>query len=146
LEYTPVGPRFSNAVLQALLVKLTHPPPNAKRRLMIIGTTNNFSAVESMEFRKVFKAVYEVPQVESGEEVKRVLRDTNTVVDDTQLGAIISCVHYPIGIQQLLMVIQLAVRFGNGQLTHENFAGALHNFNLDSPALLSSGLNTDFNF
>eukprot|EP00951_Prasinocladus_malaysianus_P013923 scaffold105954_cov44-Prasinocladus_malaysianus.AAC.1 len=40
LEYVPIGPRFSNAVLQTLLVLIKRNPPPG-RKLMIIGTTSN---------------------------------------------------------------------------------------------------------
>ena len=39
LEYVAIVPRFSNAVLQTLLVLLKKPPPPG-RRLFIIGTTS----------------------------------------------------------------------------------------------------------
>ena len=40
LEFVHIGPRFSNAVLQALLVLIKKKPPNADRKLLIIGTTS----------------------------------------------------------------------------------------------------------
>ncbi|KAG7280616.1 hypothetical protein CRUP_023235 [Coryphaenoides rupestris] len=39
LDFVPIGPRFSNLVLQALLVLLKKPPPKG-RKLLIIGTTS----------------------------------------------------------------------------------------------------------
>jgi vesicle-fusing ATPase len=38
LEYVAIGPRFSNAVLQTLLVLLKKQPP-AGRKLFVVGTT-----------------------------------------------------------------------------------------------------------
>jgi vesicle-fusing ATPase len=40
IEYIDIGPRFSNAVLQALLVLIKKQPP-MDRKLMIIGTTSS---------------------------------------------------------------------------------------------------------
>jgi len=40
IEFIHIGPRFSNAVLQALLVLIKKRPPNPERKLMIIGTTS----------------------------------------------------------------------------------------------------------
>ena len=39
LEYVAIGPRFSNAVLQTLLVLLKKQPP-ANRKLCVVGTTS----------------------------------------------------------------------------------------------------------
>uniref|UniRef100_A0A061RL63 Vesicle-fusing ATPase n=1 Tax=Tetraselmis sp. GSL018 TaxID=582737 RepID=A0A061RL63_9CHLO len=48
LEYVSIGPRFSNAVLQALLVLVKRQPPPG-RRLMVIGTTSNGDVLSSMD-------------------------------------------------------------------------------------------------
>ena len=40
LEYAAIGPHFSNAILQTLLVLLKRPPPPG-RRLLVFGTTSN---------------------------------------------------------------------------------------------------------
>jgi len=45
LEYVPIGPRFSNTVLQALLVLFKKRPPH-NRKLLIIGTTSNYSILK----------------------------------------------------------------------------------------------------
>lgn len=47
MDFTPIGPRFSNAVLQALLVLVEKTPAKDDRRLLIIATTSEF------EFMKV---------------------------------------------------------------------------------------------
>jgi vesicle-fusing ATPase len=40
IEFIHIGPRFSNAILQTLLVLIKKKPPNTDRKLMIIGTTS----------------------------------------------------------------------------------------------------------
>lgn len=40
IEFIHIGPRFSNSILQALLVLVKKKPPNHERKLMIIGTTS----------------------------------------------------------------------------------------------------------
>jgi vesicle-fusing ATPase len=39
-DYVPIGPRFSNAVLQTLLVLLKRQPPPGKK-LLILGTSSS---------------------------------------------------------------------------------------------------------
>lgn len=40
IEYIKIGPRFSNLVLQTLLVYIKKNPPSRDRKILIIGTTN----------------------------------------------------------------------------------------------------------
>jgi vesicle-fusing ATPase len=53
LEYVAVGPRFSQAVLQTLLVLVNRIPPAANRKLLIIGTSSRASLLESLEITQV---------------------------------------------------------------------------------------------
>ena len=46
IEYVHLGPRFSNPVLQALLVLIKKAPPTQGRKLMVVATT---SMKENME-------------------------------------------------------------------------------------------------
>jgi vesicle-fusing ATPase len=50
LEFVAIGPRFSNAVLQALLVLLKRAPPPG-RKLFIIGTTSQGRVMQVRVFR-----------------------------------------------------------------------------------------------
>ncbi len=47
LEYVAIGPRFSNVVLQTLLVLIKRMPPFG-RKLLVIGTTSQGDVSESM--------------------------------------------------------------------------------------------------
>jgi hypothetical protein len=91
-DYVPIGPRFSNAVLQTLLVLLKRQPPPGKK-LLILGTSSSKvrtpclvfphrtrdpsmllvlildyrhkqDVLEAMEFMEVFNAVVSLPNVE----------------------------------------------------------------------------------
>ena len=45
LEFVPIGPQFSNAILQTLVNLFCKQPPNGQR-LLIIATTTQRSALE----------------------------------------------------------------------------------------------------
>jgi vesicle-fusing ATPase len=53
LEYVPIGPRFSNAVLQALIVLFKKKPPQG-RKLLVIGTTSKHNIIKDMGFFDFF--------------------------------------------------------------------------------------------
>ncbi|KAI8112870.1 hypothetical protein M9434_004190 [Picochlorum sp. BPE23] len=71
LEYVPIGPRFSNAVLQTILVLLKKPPPEG-RRLFVIGTTSAGLVMEDMDVTSTFNVQIHVPQL-TRSEMKAVL-------------------------------------------------------------------------
>lgn len=72
LEYVAIGPRFSNVVLQTLLVLVKKQPPQ-KRKLLIIGTTSQGDVLESMGLTDVFNVNLHVPSLRT-EEIVKVLR------------------------------------------------------------------------
>ncbi|KAI8476967.1 MAG: N-ethylmaleimide sensitive fusion protein [Monoraphidium minutum] len=72
LEYVAIGPRFSNQVLQVLLVLAKKQPP-AGRKLLVIGTSSSGEVLDSMGLSAAFNVQLHVPALRA-EEVARVLR------------------------------------------------------------------------
>ena len=66
LEYVSIGPRFSNTILQALLVLLKRQPPKG-RKLLVLGTTSNALVMEEMEVAATFNVVLHVPKLKESE-------------------------------------------------------------------------------
>ncbi|GLC36429.1 hypothetical protein PLESTM_000445600 [Pleodorina starrii] len=81
LEYVAIGPRFSNTILQALLVLVKRMPPQG-HKLLVIGTTSMSDVMESMGLNEVFNVSLHVPALRVDEMVK-VLRhlDCFSVMD-----------------------------------------------------------------
>ncbi|KAG6476075.1 hypothetical protein ZIOFF_065310 [Zingiber officinale] len=70
LEYVPVGPRFSNLILQTLLLFLKRLPPKGKS-LMVIGTTSVMDFLETVGIFGAFSISDHVPNLDR-EDVKKV--------------------------------------------------------------------------
>jgi len=66
LEYVSIGPRFSNVVLQALLVLLKRQPPLG-RKLFVIGTTSLPMVFEDMGLNQAFNVSLHVPMLSASE-------------------------------------------------------------------------------
>ena len=66
LEYVSIGPRFSNTVLQTLLVLLKKQPPKG-RKLLVLGTTSCIDVMEAMEVSSTFNVVLHVPKLKEAE-------------------------------------------------------------------------------
>lgn len=69
LEYVAIGPRFSNTVLQTLLVLIKKQPPPGKK-LLILGTSSQGEVLESMGFPDVFNVTLHVPALREDEIIK----------------------------------------------------------------------------
>ena len=72
INYNPIGPRFSNDILQVLMVYLTKKPPKG-RRLLIIGTTSQYQVFKHMNLIDSFNDAIAVPPIKHIEEVGKVL-------------------------------------------------------------------------
>jgi vesicle-fusing ATPase len=123
IEYVSVGMRFSNAVLQTLLVLCKRPPPTKGRKLMVVGTTGIPSLLEQMELAAAFQLAFPMPLVTGTEEVRAVL-EADGCVDAEHVEGVASQVLGSIGIKRLLMVLELA-KDDDGRVDAASFAEAL---------------------
>ncbi|KAG2235194.1 P-loop containing nucleoside triphosphate hydrolase protein [Thamnidium elegans] len=113
LDYVPIGPRFSNSVLQALLVLLKKKPPK-DRRLLILATTTHRNILEQMDMTDEFSAEIYVPTITSLEGIDAVLQQLELFTEEEKARAlsILSEANMDnklaIGVKKLLMIIEMA--------------------------------------
>lgn len=129
LEYVPVGPRFSNAVLQTLLVLVKALPP-AGRRLLIVATTAQAASLDALDLISAFQLSLSVPQLEHSEQYARMLRALGCVAEadvDAIAESLDGCT---MGVKRLLSMVESAQQdaFGtgsaltpDGKITKERF-------------------------
>ncbi|ESP04291.1 hypothetical protein LOTGIDRAFT_207527 [Lottia gigantea] len=109
LDYVPIGPRFSNLVLQALLVLLKKRPP-AGRKLLIIATTSRKDVLLEMEMLSVFNTVVHVSSISTSDQLISVL-DNTEVFTKHEVEYIQKKSHGKrvfVGIKKLLVLIEMA--------------------------------------
>lgn len=127
LEYVPIGPRFSNAVLQTLQVLVNKPPPSG-HRLLVIGTSTNEEFLRDCDLFPCFNLHVEVPLLTKDEILKTLASytlDTQKVFDDDSLAQLSNSIYLDIGIKQLLLITELAVTNSpGGMVNHETFVSA----------------------
>eukprot|EP00539_Tryblionella_compressa_P007397 CAMPEP_0178763970 /NCGR_PEP_ID=MMETSP0744-20121128/17509_1 /TAXON_ID=913974 /ORGANISM="Nitzschia punctata, Strain CCMP561" /LENGTH=758 /DNA_ID=CAMNT_0020419049 /DNA_START=105 /DNA_END=2381 /DNA_ORIENTATION=+ len=115
IDYVPIGPRFSNAVLQTLLVLLKKIPPDEGRRLMVIGTTSSPHLLEDLGLVQAFGVSQTVPLLDEPKDVCEVLR-VAAHMDERDARSIAKALKSkPIGIKQLLMVAEMAKQGTDGK-------------------------------
>lgn len=130
-DYVRIGPRFSNAVLQILLVLLKREPPKVftisdvlltpqkGRRLFILATSSNKQLIQDMEFLDSFNAILQVPQISNKEEFKNALQELD-VFEEADLEKAASAFQRPIPIKKLIMICEMAKQ-GNPSKMLERF-------------------------
>ncbi|XP_071101101.1 vesicle-fusing ATPase-like isoform X1 [Haliotis cracherodii] len=109
LDYVPIGPRFSNLVLQALLVLLKKSPPQG-RKLLVIGTTSRKDVLDDMEMLNVFSTVIHVSNISMSEHLVAVL-DSMDVFSKKEMELVerrTAGKRLFIGIKKLLIIIEMS--------------------------------------
>ncbi|XP_077997799.1 vesicle-fusing ATPase-like [Glandiceps talaboti] len=109
LDYVPIGPRFSNLVLQALLVLLKKSPPRG-RKLLIIGTTSRRDVLQEMEMLSAFDTTVHVSNLSTGAHILEVLESLNCFKESEMkiLAQKINGRKTWVGIKKLLVLIEMA--------------------------------------
>jgi vesicle-fusing ATPase len=117
IEYVAVGNRFSNAVLQTLLVLVkTLPPPG--RRLLIIGTTAIPELLEHMELLSAFQLALTTPALTDESHFTAVLKASGLLAApdvDAVAKHLVRC--KGIGIKKLLNMLEMARQDDDGHET-----------------------------
>ena len=126
IDYVPIGPRFSNAVLQTLLVLLKKIPPDEGRRLLVIGTTSCPHLLEDLGLVQAFGVAQTVPLLEEPKDICEVLRLAAHMNEKEARGIAKAIKDKPIGIKQLLMVAEMAKQGGSGSVDVNVFMECLH--------------------
>ncbi|XP_056265884.1 vesicle-fusing ATPase isoform X1 [Pseudoliparis swirei] len=111
LDYVPIGPRFSNLVLQALLVLLKKAPPKG-RKLLIIGTTSRKDVLQEMEMLDAFSTTIHIPNISTGEQLVDALELLGSFTDKERasISHQLKGKRVWIGIKKLLVLIEMSLQ------------------------------------
>ncbi|EDN09511.1 vesicle-fusing ATPase [Histoplasma mississippiense (nom. inval.)] len=74
IDWVPIGPRFSNTVLQTVMVLLRKKPPG-DRRLLILATTTERSILKQLDVFSSFNSDIRVPNVNTFSELSYILKE-----------------------------------------------------------------------
>ncbi|KAG6850645.1 hypothetical protein H0H93_010838 [Arthromyces matolae] len=118
IDWTPMGARFSNAVLQTLLVLFARAPPKG-RRLLIIATSSQRPILTDLGFTE-FDSEFNVPPITTLAALDSVLRQVELFSSSQERHQVIKElqqsgfeggdleIKFRIGIKKLLSVIEMA--------------------------------------
>lgn len=113
LEWVPIGPRFSNPILQTLITCLRKQPPNG-RRLLILATTTERSVLQQLEMFGHFNSDVSVPTLKSYDELAQVMAASKAFSDSDirsaieEIRQITGSQDVGVGIKKVLLGIETA--------------------------------------
>ncbi|KAG9045474.1 transport between ER and Golgi ATPase protein [Tulasnella sp. UAMH 9824] len=116
LEWVPIGPRFSNGVLQTLMVLLARRPPKG-RRLLIIATTGIRSVVTDTQMSEIFDSQIRVPPVGTLSSIETILKEVELFQSSNHLKRAIQMLgeagfagegRVNVGVKKLLSIVEMA--------------------------------------
>ncbi|KAF2882969.1 hypothetical protein ILUMI_23197 [Ignelater luminosus] len=109
LDYGPIGPRYSNLTLQALLVLLKKQPPPGKK-LLVLCTSSRRQVLEDMEMLSAFTAILHIPNLSKPDHLLAVLEESEVFSKQElhQLARQVQGKRVFIGIKKLLALIDMA--------------------------------------
>lgn len=111
VEWVPIGPRFSNAVLQALMVLLGKEPPKG-RRLLVLATTGERSVLQQLDLFTVFDADIAVPNVSGYGELKHIVEQSGVFKEPeraiAELREMTGSESVGVGVKKILLGIETA--------------------------------------
>lgn len=110
-EWVPIGPRFSNTVLQALMVLLKKQPPKG-RRLLVLVTTSERSVLQQLDLFTAFDSDIAISNVNYSHELSYILKQSGVFQEPDRairkLEEMTGSENVKVGIKKVLLGIETA--------------------------------------
>eukprot|EP00471_Norrisiella_sphaerica_P003766 CAMPEP_0184491544 /NCGR_PEP_ID=MMETSP0113_2-20130426/20671_1 /TAXON_ID=91329 /ORGANISM="Norrisiella sphaerica, Strain BC52" /LENGTH=694 /DNA_ID=CAMNT_0026875957 /DNA_START=187 /DNA_END=2271 /DNA_ORIENTATION=+ len=108
LEYVPIGPRFANHVLQALMVLTNRIPPKSSS-VLVVATCSSARVLRDLNLMDVFNVRVQVPELSSPAQIEKVLSsdELKLNISSQEVKKIAESCTLPISIKQLLLIIEM---------------------------------------
>lgn len=114
VDWVPIGPRFSNMVLQTLMVLLRKQPPKG-RRMLILATTTERSVLQQLDVFNSFDSDLAVPNVNTHAELAHILEESGAFESSAEaqsamqeIQKITSSEEIGVGIKKILLGLETA--------------------------------------
>ncbi|XP_952547.1 N-ethylmaleimide-sensitive factor, putative [Theileria annulata] len=113
IDYSPIGPRFSNNILQCLLILIKKAPAH-QRRIFVIGTTSEEEFMEMANVKESFTVSTQVPLVTGPSEIFQALSGVklpDLTFSHDEIYLVANSGKVPeIGIKHLLLALEIAIQ------------------------------------
>ena len=122
IDYVNSGPRFSNSILQAILILTKKVPPKSDRSIFIMGTTAMASFLEDLDLIRSFNVVIEVKKLKAHDQIAKVLRKYKVSREEIKK---LANEHIEVPIKTLMLAIEMAIQ-GETEFKADNFLNCLN--------------------
>lgn len=99
IEWNPIGPRFSNSILDRLLALMRSQPPKG-RRLLVFVTTSQISTLKLLGIMKLFRRQIAVPNIPDLRALQAVLSAESTF-DASEMNQVLNSLAADTGSQRV---------------------------------------------
>ncbi|PIA12783.1 secretory pathway protein Sec18 [Coemansia reversa NRRL 1564] len=114
LEWVPIGARFSNSILQTLLVLIKKQPPRG-RRLLLVGTTSERDVLAQMDLSAGFSSEIYIENICTLDGLQKVVRHARLFDSQNDYDALFATLadyiavrSFSVSIKKLLLLIETA--------------------------------------
>lgn len=116
IEYVPIGPRFSNVVLQTVMVLMNKKLKKGKK-LLVIGTTSCREVIDQLDLLQSFNTVVHVPSVTKHIHLRAILEHNAyfTSKELDEIEAKIKGKGLNVSIKKLLSLAEMAMQVSEGE-------------------------------
>lgn len=122
IDWVPIGPRFSNVVLQALMVLFQKKPPKG-RRLLVLATTSERTICSQLGFSNIFDSEIPVSQVADSKQLERLVKELDLFPDSRLLGSVMSSIRDLVGSSQVGVGVKRVLTIGEAARQDEDVGG-----------------------
>eukprot|EP00331_Platyophrya_macrostoma_P021361 CAMPEP_0176446602 /NCGR_PEP_ID=MMETSP0127-20121128/24428_1 /TAXON_ID=938130 /ORGANISM="Platyophrya macrostoma, Strain WH" /LENGTH=727 /DNA_ID=CAMNT_0017832677 /DNA_START=82 /DNA_END=2265 /DNA_ORIENTATION=+ len=124
IEYSNLGGRYSNLLLQTLLVLIKRPPPEGKR-VLVIGTTSQYDVMDSLELAGCFSANLQIPTLDSTSLVPIVQGVQAKFKSPDEQRQCMDALPSQMCIKKLLLIVEMAASGSDRVITYDSFQDAI---------------------
>merc|ERR1712118_237507 len=107
MEFTCIGPRFSNSILQLFFGMLKRQPAKQGHRMLIIGTTSEVNFIRNSKLVRAFSVTLELPMLSDPSHFQEALRGLPAFTPQV-LTEVCGALPRSVGIRTLLRVAEMA--------------------------------------
>lgn len=113
IDFSQLGGRYSNTLLQALLVLIKRTPPEGKK-LLVVGTTAQFDIMDSLELNACFSVKLHLPTIPATAIPKVCASLGLAFASQQDLNSCVNLFPHELPMKQLMLLLEMAAEKDSG--------------------------------
>ena len=113
IDFSQLGGRYSNMLLQSLLVLIKRPPPEGKK-LLVVGTTAQFDIMDSLELNACFSVKLHLPTIPATAIPKICASLGLAFASQQDLNSCVNLFPHELPMKQLMLLLEMAAEKQSG--------------------------------